>query len=330
MEQRMAQSYIDLFPKFVPDEKSNVSIAEQEIFYILIKNLFQLIFDEPLLLVSKLHDDDAFPNRFNKSSYGKPELIKNRLKFLNAMYSLLQNMFLMGQYTDIKINKRQLTILSRLGINDFSDLPKAWTWMSSRAGASLTAFSYCLFNEEYPYTSDIYARLLGEEAFYKLENWMISQGYKRFDSYNLTVSDCNLSLTYANPAWGEEKPTTGLVYKIKHTGISTRYFPLIKEPAVLGLNIPNSLKSYLTEFNSMDENTREFIVNHTKKCDNCQYCVMTNKKSSRPLAYIPVEYEKVEYNLCTYFPGYRFCWTSIDNNLAEQLIKMMSFMDKFA
>ena len=55
LEQRMAKSYIDLFPKFVPDENAPVTISEQEEFYSLLKNLYQLGYDEPLLFVTKLH-----------------------------------------------------------------------------------------------------------------------------------------------------------------------------------------------------------------------------------------------------------------------------------
>jgi hypothetical protein len=40
LEQRMAGSYIDLFPKFIPDENAPVTISEQEEFYLIMKNLY--------------------------------------------------------------------------------------------------------------------------------------------------------------------------------------------------------------------------------------------------------------------------------------------------
>jgi ribosome-associated toxin RatA of RatAB toxin-antitoxin module len=95
------------------------------------------------------------------------------------MDMLIENMFLLGQNSVVKFSKSQQVILSKLGINDFAKLPKAWTWMSNRQDANAVAFSHCLFKKEYPYTSDIYARLLGEKAFRKLENWMFGQEYKR-------------------------------------------------------------------------------------------------------------------------------------------------------
>lgn len=330
LEQRMAQTYIDTFPPFIPDGHAEVSVSEQERFYILMQGLYRLAFDEPLLFVPSLHEDDAYPNRFTKSSYGKPDLQVNMNKFTNTLNALLQNMFLMGQGSDIKLNKRQQAILDRLGIGGSANLPAAWTWLANRPGANTVIFSRCLFKEDYPYTSDIYARLLGEAGFRKLESWMTERGYKSFDFYEVTASDCKLSLTYANPAWGKDRPNGGFEYKIRHTGISARYDPERQNPAVLGLCIPNGLKTFLEASESMGGNLRGFIISHTKKCDNCRYCVQTDKTGSRPFACIPVGHEGKIYNLCPYFPGSGFCWNSIDDGLAERLIEMLSFMDGFA
>jgi hypothetical protein len=58
--------------------------------------------------------------------------------------------------------------------------------------------------------------------------------------------------------------------------------------------------------------------------------VQTDKTGKRPLAYVTVNHGQADYNLCTYYPGYNYCWTSIDDALADQLIDMLYFMDKFA
>lgn len=82
LEQRMAQSYLDLLPRFVPDDKAEISISEQEEFYILIKGLYELAYNEPLLFVSTLHEDDAYPSHHStKTSYCKPELPANQKNF---------------------------------------------------------------------------------------------------------------------------------------------------------------------------------------------------------------------------------------------------------
>ena len=188
-----------------------------------------------------------------------------------------------------------------------------------------------MFHRDYPYTSDIYARLFGEAAFKKLENRMLSQGYKRFDIFDVTASDCKLSLTIANPKWSDSPPNGGFEYKIKHTGISARLDPYVQNPTVFGLCIPKGLMtSLIKSFDLMDEQLKDFFIKRTTKCWNCNYCVQTDKTGSRPKAYIPVRYEDNEHRLCTYFPGYNYCWTYIDDNLSDDLIKMLSFMDQLA
>ena len=328
LEQRMAKSYIDLFPEFVPEDEAPVSISEQEDFYLILKNLYQLGFDEPLLFVPSLNEDDVYPNGLKKS-YGKPQLAVNMKKFIKSMDSLLQNMFLIGQNSAFKEDKYQQVIFSKLGINNIKKLPSAWTWMARRPETNIIKFSRCYFNNDYPYQSDFYASLFGGSSFRKLENWMIAQGYKRYDIYEINQWHCKLSLTYANPLWNKELPKSGFEYKIKHTGISAIYDPYFKDPAVFGLCIPNGLKKILEAFESMDEKLQKFIVKQTKECDSCRYCVQTDKTGSRTFAYVTVDYEQKNYNLCPYFPGYRYCWISINDNLADQLINFLLFMDGF-
>lgn len=328
LEQRLAQGYLDMLPSFIPDENAPVSVSEQAQFYDLIQGLFRLAYDEPLLFVSTLHEDDAFPSRYKKG-YNKPKLIGDMKKFTKAVDGLLHAMFLLGRGEDVVLSKKQKTILARLGIDDTANLPASWQWMATRANANISAFSHCLFDERYPYTSEIYARLLGESAFKKLEDWMLTHGYKRFDVYNTTASDCNLILSIVNPKWSQDPPRGGFEYKIIHTGIAAQFDYYVRTPAVLGLCIPNGLKDYLAAFSRMSKTLQSFVVQQTKKCDNCRYCVQTDKTGTRPLACVAIEYEEEKYQLCPYFPGYTYSWTSIDDTLAAQLIEMLSFMDGF-
>lgn len=329
LEQRMARAYLAMLPDFVPAEAAGVSVTEQREFYDLMKKLYQLLFDEPLRIVPVVHEDDAFPSRYKKG-YGKPELEANVLKIKKAIEGLLKNMFLLGQGADVKLNKRQLKILSDIGIGDFDALPAAWTWMSRRPGANPVAFAYCLFDEQHVYSIDVYARLLGEEPFRKLEQWMLSQGYQAYDRYKTDWVDYQLTLAYANPAWGDECPNIGNEYKVKHTGISAQYDAYVENPVSLGLCIPYGLKGFLGQFDLMNQRVREFVIERTKRCDGCRYCVQTDKTGRRPLACVPVIYEEKEYSLCPYFPGYNYSWTSLDDVLAEKLIAFLTFMDGYA
>lgn len=329
LEQRMVNAYLAVLPEFVPEKSAEVSISEQKAFYDLMKRLYSLLFHDPSLIVSTLHEDDAFPSRYKKG-YGKPELETNVLKIKNAIEKLLQNMFQIGQGADVKLNKRQLKILSALGIEDLKKLPAAWVWMSSRPDATQTAFTYCLFRRDYVYSVDVYARLLGEKVFRRLESWMVSNGYRPYDIYDITASNCKLALTYVNPMWGNEQPHGGNEYKIKHTGISVQYDSYVRNPTALGLCIPYGMKNFLENFDSMNQKVKEFVTERTKRCDGCRYCIQTDKTGVRPLACMSITYKQTEYKLCPYFPGYNYSWTSVDDSLVDNIIEMLTFMDTFA
>ena len=320
---------MDLFPKFVPKENVSVSVAEQEEFYMLMNDLYHLAYHEPSLFVATLHEDDAYPHHFNKAAYGKPELLTTQKKFLKAVDALLQNMFLLGKGEAIKLNKRQKEILSRLGISDLNELPVAWRWMASREGADFENFTLCFFREDYPYTSDIYASLLGKKAFDKLEIWMLGHGYRAYTIKDSPATDCRIILTYANPVWSKDMPKGSFEYKIKHTGISVRYDPYFLNPCIIGLYIPNGLQIYLEHFQEMPDILKSFVICHTKKCNGCRYCVQRDKTGTRPLACVTVKYQNERASLCPYFPGFSYCWTSLNEKLVDDMIEMLSFMDRF-
>lgn len=340
LEQRLAQYYIDMQPSFVPEKNAPVSVSEQKDFYDLIQGLFQLAFNEPLYFVASLHEDDAFPYRQKSLN---PKLYKDMRKFTNAVNELLKAMFLIGQGEEVDVSKKQLLTLSKIGINDLKNLPAAWKWMAAKKDPTpsmygstqlhksypYVAFTHCLFDDNYPYASDIYAKLLGEAAFKKLEEWLLTHGYKRFNVYNIIGCDCTFSLAIINQKWNNEPPYGGCEYKVKHTGISAQFEDYLITPASFGLMIPNGMKAYLNAFASMDKELQTFVFERTKKCDGCRYCVMTDKTGKRPLCNTNIEFGGSKYNLCNLIPGYNYCWTSIDENLADMLIKMLSFIDRF-
>lgn len=326
LEQRMTSAYLAMLPDFVPKEEAEVGTVQQKEFHDLMKTLYRLLSDDPSLLVPTLHEDDAFPTRYKKG-YGKPELEANVLKIERAMKKLLNIMFLAGQGADVKPDRRQQRILAHLGIRDFGRLPAAWTWMANRPNADPVAFAYCLFDRDHVYSADIYARLLGEGPFRRLEHWMLSRGYRAYDIYKTDWVDYQLKLAYANPVWGEERPGGGNEYKIKHTGISAQYDAYVRNPVALGLCIPYGLKPFLEHFDEMGQGNQAFVMERTKRCDGCRYCVQTDKGGKRPLASIPISYEGKEHKLCPYFPGYSYSWTDIDDALVDRLTAFLDFMD---
>lgn len=327
VEQRMAQTYLDLFPAFLPDEQAPVSVKEQERWHDLLQRLYRLAFDEPSLFVPALHPDDAHPNRFNKASYGKPELMLSMRAFTKAIDALLQRMFDRGRQEGVRYTGREKRILARLGIPQEDEPSDVWRWMATRPGADVTSFSHAFFKRDHPYLRGILPRLLGDETtFHRLEDGMLERGYQRMER----TDGSSLSLSYVNPVWSDDVPGESFLYKVKHTGISIQYDPYVAHPAVLGLRIPLGMKPWLEAFRQMNPSLQGFVARHTKVCDACRYCVQTDKTGTRPLAFVTVEQDGIEQRFCPYFPGFRFCWTECDDALVDSILAFLDFMDGFA
>lgn len=334
LEQRAAQGYLDLFPQFIPDSQAPVSVSEQRAFYDLMERFYRLAYEEPQLFVPRLHEDSALPGLFSSASDPGREAQNHMKKFRKMLDSTVMQMYLCGAKKEYRLDRRQKAILARLGIEDYENLPAAWVWMAEKEHLerfqSPSRFAHCCFRADYAYTVEIYEKAFGNEAFHRLTGWMAEHGYRTFDIYDTTASGCKFALTYANPAWGKERPRGGFEYKIKHTGISLRYEPYCRDPWIFGVCIPGGMKPYLEHFQEMPAAVRDFVMSRVKRCDGCRYCVQTDKTGKRPLARIPVQYGGEEHALCPYYPGYRFWWTGIDEALADDIIGLLSFMDRFA
>ncbi len=328
LEQRVAAEYLDTFPAFVPAADAPVSPAEQQDFHALMQSLFQLLCEEPLLLATKLHGDDAFPNGC-KTEYGKPALQTDLLKHRRAINELLLAMYRLGRGDEGKLNRRQIQILSRLGVEP-SQLPPAWVWMATRPDADQTAFAMCLFDRSHCYTAEVYGRHLGAQPLRRLLDRLDAQGYQARDLYNTAWPDYRLLLSVTNPAWSPELPGLGYSYKIKHTGIAAQYDYGFREPVSLGICIPGGMKPWLQRFGGMDPALQAFVAERTKRCSGCRYCVQTDKTGKRPLARIPITYGGQSLALCPYFPGGSYAWNRLDDETVDRIIAFLTFMDGYA
>ena len=84
-----------------------------------------------------------------------------------------------------------------LEVDDFTQLPPAWTWMSNRPGADQVAFAYCLFNKNHV--------LIGAD------NYEIGRAAGLFINSLLKKKK-----TMIVEVWGREGSSSADVYKRQH------------------------------------------------------------------------------------------------------------------
>ncbi|MCU0520645.1 MAG: hypothetical protein MUF84_08140 [Anaerolineae bacterium] len=346
VEQRMVTTYLDTFPSFVP-AVDGPAVEAQAQFYAFMKGLYQRLAEAPMLLVSELHEDDAYPNRFNGAAYGKPKLRDWMRKPIKEVDGLLATMVAMGEAgrlegdrlvvgAEVKVSRKARLLLQALGLevsaapdgivlrhDEYPELFPAWIWMATRPGASQLSFSRCLFREGHPYAGETYGRLSGNEAaFQRLEAYLIENGYTRVCNW-----DGEVSLDYWKSHDGKVPTRSGYLFAIRHIGIAARYDPLIDEPQVFGMCIPR-MKEILLAFDSLDAGVQDFMMEQTKPCDGCRYCAQTDKTGKRPLANVPVTYGGKTTRLCPYYPGFSYSWPELNDTLVDNMVAMLRAMDR--
>lgn len=346
MEQRIINMYIDLFPSYRPNKDGVISEASQRQFYEFMGLVFKKLYENPLLLFSKINPDDFFIIRFNKNSENKKESytkLKKCVKTLQDFSEFLYGFGKNGQQKDgifaidksIKIQKKYINILQLCNIEysigssqaffqskKYPELFCCWEWFSKSPKHSSVYFISCMFDKDYSYTSDVYSKLSNDKgAFEVLESFLIKNNYRRIDNrdnkVNLDyVKEYDKKESILKAAWGERT----------HGGISAEYDGLMKNPPLFSLRIPY-YKILLEESEKMSEELKDFVVNTGKKCDDCRYCVQLDKTGKKPLSFITV-YHKNKFDMCTYFPSFYYCWEKLDQTIVKNIIMLLIFADE--
>lgn len=341
----MISTYLDTLAPFVPACGAEVSEESQRQLHGFMEGTYRTLRDDPGMLFAELHPDDAHPNRFNKSSYGKPRLVGDMRKVLKTVDAFLGTLFALGgegKPADGSLvfgspppaPKKHRALMAALGLQidaaslrhpQFPEMAEAWHWMAARPDASLLAFSRCLFDPEYAYTSAIFRRLAGDEAaFDRLEGYLLSNGYLRLD-----CCEGQISLDYVRCHGDPAGPVGNYLYGHHYAGVHAHYDPLVQTPQCFGIRILG-MRELLPQFGAMDGKLQDFVVAHTKHCDGCDYCIQRNKgRPGQPQRYdIVVEHRGERRALCPLFPGYSYCWSSLNQDRVDGIIAFLGFMER--
>jgi phosphoribosylformimino-5-aminoimidazole carboxamide ribonucleotide (ProFAR) isomerase len=341
VEQRMAYTYLETFPPFVAATDAPVSEAAQRQFYDFMRSVYQLAYDEPGLLVNSLHPDGTYLNPFQAGNTGRPGLKQEMDAFVKRMDDLLKFLFASGGGEVTrghvpKTDKAFKAFFERLGItgsaSEFAAAYPAWLWLCTRPGANWVTFAACVFDEAYPYARDVWASLLGGEAFKRIETVLLERGYTRITgcddaSAPQELVNLPLPLKYANLAWDATPPSAAQFLGTRHTGLVSYYARGCQVRAMMALQIPNEAKIGLQFAADAPPAARELILERIKRCDGCGYCNQTDRK--RPRAFIPTTWDGNTYLFCPYFPAFNCCWVQLDDAAADKILSYLGWLDTF-
>ena len=348
LAQRSLNYFLATYPPFIPVRSDAATAEEQETVYLFLKSIYEKAYNDPSLLKLKAIPDDSYSDwEFHKA---KPELIteiRDSIKKVEQLIFLLfqiclskqldENSFFVPE-TDMEIKPSALKQLRNFDIQyQASGDGYTFTFPVKTAGLKLLAetsmqnrgngidipkphmlFSRGVFDPNHPWTYEVFRNLSKEwNAFDRLISFLDRNDYERIDCSE------GFSLNYVKNYGKKREKLKAAWAERTHGGIELVYEEARRNPVLLSLRIPY-FKEILEHSDKMDDKLKSFITGTTKKCDGCRYCVQTDKSGTRPLAAINVD----DHDLCPLFCGFSYRWRTIDDDLVDNIIELLQFIDE--
>ncbi|MBN1935433.1 MAG: hypothetical protein JW934_12265, partial [Anaerolineae bacterium] len=354
LAQRIANGWAETIPDFVSVSSIPVSEASQRQFYVFLRGVAESVRDHPDWLDLPIQPDDAYEH--GEMQNRRPELIRamlNTKRKLDDFITLLLRMGLHGtvdgqmlciRNDDLNLAAKTRARLARFGLaleigkeetaitcDTFPDLFPAWVWMAAEAtrtapttgkkGVPPVRFSHCLYSDIHPYSRDVLIRLA-----YDSPGLPVLVDFVEKEGYALVCNRANkVTADWVKSCGKADEPLKDSWAERTHGGFSIEYDWIRKNPLHLGLRIPE-FKTLLQHFDAMPKQVRDFVVRHTKHCDNCGYCTQTDKTGKRKPAFLTVE-RNGTHDLCLMFPGFGYTWQQVDGSLALDIRAFLAFVD---
>ncbi len=334
LEARIICAHLDSMPDFSPAKSADADRDEQARFYAFVKAVYARAAENPGILgLTNLHEDDAHPNRFNKSSYGKPALaadIRRAADAVDAFFSFLAEVGAQGTVyaeTDalvlpenFKIPKKHQNAMEAVGLRirdhkitseKWPGIFRAWKMLSYPCEGDLALrqrvqrMKKCVFVENTPGLRGTFSRLIGEGAE-SLTAWLEAHGYVR-------------ETVIVN------KEITALRYVKNGVGAQFMYDYQTKTPAYMTL-IQREWRALLPKYDAMGRTLKALIAEKNGRCSHCGYCTQRSGGKARPYA-VTVQNEGEEMTLCPLFPQYSYVFETLDAKKVAGLIECLRFME---
>ncbi len=348
LAQRSVCYYLVTYPPFFSVQSLEATEEDQKNAYLFIKGIYERIYNDPSLIGLKLLTDDSFNDwEFHKT---KPQLvvkIRDGIKKIDQFLALIFNICMSDQIDEntFSMNKNENTIKAAVlkqlvefdiqvkiidneylisfpikvdGLKLLANISNQSISMENERQQAYLLFSRGVFDVSSPWTIEIFKNMFdNQEAYGKLINFLIQNNYLRNDFRE------NINLNFIKNYGSVDEKLKAAWAERTHGGIEIIYEETRKNQPLISLRIPY-FSEILKNQNKMNEKVKSFVINTSKKCDNCGYCVQTDKTGKRPLVFFTVE----EFNICPLFCGFQYRWKTIDPILADYMIEMLQFIDE--
>lgn len=351
LPQRSIYYFLSTMPSFRPIKSNEASEDQQRSAYYFIKGVYEKLYNDPTLLGFKLEPDDSFSDwEMQKTKPNLPVKIRGTIKkveeFLSFLYTISLNGKRDGDVFILPMPNYQIkrSVMKQLQTFDvavaengsnysvtFPHQVSAGLALLARISCENTAeehegrrkhyllFSRGVFDAGSKYTREVFGSLSANlDAFIKLTDFLERRRYTRVD-----CRKHHISLDYVKAYSNKDEPLRDNWAERIHGGIEICYEELRKNQLLIGLRIPY-FAEILNSADKMPEKVKRFVLQRSKKCDNCRYCVQTDKTGTRPLIYKDVDGQQI----CPLFAGFQYQWRSMDEETVDNITAMLEYIDK--
>lgn len=183
-----------------------------------------------------------------------------------------------------------------------------------RADCELVYFSRIVFEPETDWLTERFDRMMNAEG--RLLSLCEELGKRGF-YHKVYIDGRRLSMNYLLDCVENPGPLKMSFGERERLGIEVSLEDIHLDAAILSLRIPN-YRAVLTDFEKYSQQTQQFMLEHTKTCDACRYCVKTDKTGLRPLAAFSLEGKKK----CPMYPSFSYSFSEVSGDNEENILKL--------
>lgn len=331
--QRVVYSYLITLPAFVPYGGCGVPVESQRSMASFIRNLLTRVYEDPELIGIPSYPDDCYENWMLYKT--KPDLQAQMLKVDNKLQEFIILLLDVGSTGTLsgdalcvpnnrmKVAPKHLRMMQNIGLAVEKDsdgvsihhpqhtgMMDAWKALAMvepvgtvyRSGRVSSFLTLRFDNRCYTAQQRFDSLIDDKTQLIRLEAFFAEKGYE-----------------LKNPSMHVEWE---LIYRDKERGyLRVGYDFHRRDPLSVAFHVPR-FRQLLDRFAALAPDMQAFIFQHTKTCDNCRYCVQTDKTNKRPLLARHLRCSEGDAIKCPLYPFFDF--RSFDPSMFDMMLRIFA------